>query len=128
MPMAYTIDAGRKLVLTRAWGVLSDSDVLQHKATLDADPKFVAGIRELSDVREIERLAVTSSGVRDMIRRDKEKLTKPEHRLALVVASDVVYGMARMYALLRGEHTFVRVFRTLPEAGEWLDSVAPVEG
>lgn len=120
MPMAYTIDHGRKRVLTRAWGVLSDADVLRHKATLDADPAFEPGMCELSDVRDIERLAVTAAGVRDMIKRDREKLSKPEHRLALVVASEVVYGMARMYALMRGENEYVRVFRTVPEAEAWL--------
>lgn len=102
MPIRYAIDRPRRLVMTTAWGVLTDDDILSHKKTLDADPGFVPGMSELSDVRGINRLAVTPAGVREMVKRDREGVIKPAHRLALVVASDLVYGMARMYSLLRG--------------------------
>ena len=48
--------------------------------------------------------------------------TAYEISLGLVVASEVVYGMARMYALMRGENEYVRVFRTVPDAEAWLGS------
>ena len=56
MPISYEIDSVRRLVLATATGVLTDEDVLQHKQRLAKDPDFRPGMRELSDVRAIERL------------------------------------------------------------------------
>ena len=72
MPITYTIDRARKLILTRAWGVLSDDDLLQHKARLAGDPLATPDLRELSDVRDITQLAVTPKGVRALISHDDE--------------------------------------------------------
>jgi hypothetical protein len=122
MPISYQIDEARGLVLTTASGVLTDGDILQLKASLVADPRWKPGMRELSDIRSIDGLAVTTEGVRQMVMRDERDATAlASYRLAIVVSHQVVYGMARMYQTLT-EHTVpnVRVFRDLPEAESWL--------
>ena len=122
MPMSYSIDKQRHLVLTRCWGVLSDADLLAHKAQLASDPDFHASMGQLSDVRAIERLAVTTEGVKLMVAHDTANADRVGgHRMALVVASDEVFGMARMYGQ-RSEAGAqgVGVFRSITDAKVWL--------
>jgi hypothetical protein len=110
------------LVLTTASGTLTDSDNLQLKARLVADPRWKPGIRELSDVRSIDRLEVTTEGVQQMEWHDEDDAAAlASYRLAIVVSQQGVYEMARIYQMLT-EHTVpnVRVFRDMEEANRWL--------
>lgn len=119
--MSYQIDVDRRLVMTKAWGILTDGDILAHKEGLLNDPAFGPGMSELSDVRAIERLDVTTAGVRAMVNHDTANATRQSgHRLAVVVASDPVFGMARMYQLMGDQEHKVGVFRTIDEARAWL--------
>ena len=122
MPMTYRIDSRRRLVLTHATGVLTDDDVIAHKERLLRDPEFRSDMAELSDVRAIERLAVTATGVAAMVAHDTNHAGAWRgHRLALVVTSDVAFGMARMYQSLGDDgQGSVGVFRTMEEAEAWL--------
>jgi hypothetical protein len=122
MPITYRIDPVQRVILTEASGVLTDEDVLAHKALLLKDPAFDPTYGELSDIRKIERLEVTSAGVQAMAQHDATNADKRHgHRLALVVSGEVVYGMARMYQIVsQQEDSGVGVFRTIDEASEWL--------
>ncbi len=123
MPISYRIDEEKGLVLTTATGALTDSDILQLKASLLADPRWKPGMRELSDVRAIDRLEVTTDGVTQMMLQDTGAAAAlASYRLAIVVSHQVVYGMARMYQMLT-EHNVpnVRVFRDIEEAKRWLE-------
>ena len=122
MPISYHIDEGKGLVVTTATGTLTDSDILQLKARLVADPRWKPGMRELSDVRLIDRLEVTTEGVRQMMMRDRlDAAALASYRLAIVVAHELAYGMARMYQILTEQSIpNVRVFRDLEEAKSWL--------
>jgi hypothetical protein len=122
MPIAYRIDPERRVILTHAWGVLTDAELLAHKERLLHDAAFDPHMPELSDVREIERLDVTAAGVRAMVAHDAAHSTRGSgHRMALVVPTDEAFGMARMYELMGpGENGSVGVFRTLAEGEAWL--------
>ena len=123
MPIDYRIDSTRQVVLTHAWGVLTDADILTLKERLIRDPDFTDGMDELSDVSDIERLEVSSYGVELMVAHDRRNGSLRRHRLAIVVPGDRVFGMARMYQLMSGERDQnVGVFRSFPEAQEWLDA------
>jgi hypothetical protein len=124
MPISYRIDVDRQRVLTRAWGVLTDDDILLHKARLLADPAFRPGMRQLSDISGIDRLAVTAAGVQAMVAHDAKHAARLQgSRLALVVPADASFGMARMYQSLGdGNAEGVGVFRTIAEAEAWLDA------
>jgi hypothetical protein len=122
MPISYRIDEARGLVLTTASGTLTDSDILQLKARLAADPRWKPGLRELSDIRSIDRLDVTTKGVQQMAMRDEgDAAALASYRLAIVVSHQFVYGMARMYQMLT-ERTApnVGVFQDMEEAKRWL--------
>jgi hypothetical protein len=59
MPITYRIDQEHDVVWTTATGVLTDADLLAHKSRLINDADFKPGLRELSDVRAVDRLEVT---------------------------------------------------------------------
>lgn len=124
MPISYRIDAGRSLVLTAASGTLTDEDVLALKERLARDPAFSPDMKELSDCRGIERLDVTPAGIRAMVEQDESDSDgAATHKLALVLSTDVAYGMARIYQSLSEVHDNenVGVFRDLDEAKAWLE-------
>ncbi len=118
MPGAYTIDLARSLVLSRGWGVLTDRELLAHVRALTADPRFAQHFRQLADLRDVTDLQVTASTIREMVRLNPFGAGS---RRALVVTSDVVFGMARMYQILRDESPDeFRIFRKVDGALQWL--------
>lgn len=120
--MSYSIDKERHLVRTRSWGVLTDADILAHKEKLARDPEFCPSMGHLSDGREVQRLEVTTNGVRAMIAHDVANADRRSgHRLAFVVSRDEAFGMARMYSQ-RSESgdQHIEVFRSVTEAEVWL--------
>ena len=119
MPIKYEIDPSRGLILTTAEGVLTDSDVIEHKKRLIADPAFRPGMLELSDVRDVTQLDVTPEGVRMFTSFDRAHDDRPG-RLAIVASEDFVFGMARMYQMSGTDDSSVGVFRGVEEAKEWL--------
>jgi hypothetical protein len=48
VPIAYTIDQARNLVMTVATGTLGDADLMQHKQALRDDPRVSVDVKELS--------------------------------------------------------------------------------
>jgi hypothetical protein len=123
MPITYRIDEAKGLVLTTATGALTDADILGLKARLAADPRWSPGMREQTDVRGIDRLEVTTEGVKRMVSWDAAAgPALRSYRLAIVAPRDEVYGMARMYQMLADSSVpNVGVFRDLAEAEQWLD-------
>jgi hypothetical protein len=81
-------------------------------------------MRELSDIRGIDRLEVTTEGVDRMVQHDERHAPEVRaHRLAIVASQDIVYGMARMYQSLTEQTVAnVRIFRDIEEARAWLIS------
>lgn len=122
MPISYRIDRQRGLVLTTATGALTDEELLHHKRALIDDPEFEPGMRELSDVRSIERLDITPGGVRRLVAVDQEHADRlGDFRLAIVAPSDATFGTARMYqALTEANVRNIGVFRGIEEAEKWL--------
>ncbi len=122
MPISYKIDPQQRLIFTTAKGVLTGEEVMEHKQLLLHDPAFEPGMRELSDVRCVERLEVTPAGIQHMVAMDKSTATGlDDYRLAIVASADVIFGMARMYqALTEDNIQSVRVFRSIEEAKDWL--------
>jgi hypothetical protein len=50
----------------------------------------------------------------------------PTARRAIVVSSDVAFGMARMYSILSGREELIQVFRDRSSALRWINAV-PVQ-
>ena len=118
MPCSYTIDLARSLVLSRGWGVLTDGELLAHVRALTVDTRFVRNFYQLADLRDVEDVEVSASTIREMARLNPYG---DGSRRAVVVTSDVLFGMARMYQILRDEPTDrLEIFRELDAALRWL--------
>ena len=118
MPFDYRIDVARRLVISRAWGVLTTPDLLGHAATLGKDPRFRPDMRQLVDFCDVTKLEITTDTVRQMVALNPFLAGS---RRALVFGSAGAYGMGRMYQLLSdATPDVVELFRALEPALEWL--------
>ena len=118
MPVSFAIDRDRTLVLSRAWGVLTDRQLIGAARALAADPGFQPHFRQLADLHAVTSVQVSGAGIRSMAR------VVPfgrGSRRAIVVSSDAAYGLARMFETLRSDLADeVEVFRSLEAALAWL--------
>lgn len=131
MPIAYRIDHEHKVVLERAYGVLTDEDVFRFQHTVWSKPD-VAGYNELADMTHVTDIALPSiHRVRDLamtaVEMDSSEKTS---RFAIVAPENLAFGLGRMFQTYRelekGSKKEVGVFRTLGEAFEWLSIVSPL--
>jgi hypothetical protein len=118
MASAYLVDTSRSLVLSKAFGTLTDDDLLGHVRALRADATFHNRMFQIADFRDVVKIAISSVGVR------KLGALNPfgeGARRAVVVTTDFAYGMARMYEMIREpSDDELEIFRTLEKAVEWL--------
>jgi hypothetical protein len=103
MPAEYSLDHADRLVSSRAWGSLSESDLSDHvremqilfaNGTLDAAWAQIADFTGTTSVSEL-----TAEGVRRLAQGN------PWPRTALrvfVAPTTTVYGLTRMYQILAG--------------------------
>ena len=77
---------------------------------------------ELLDLRSLERLDVTTEGIRQVAAHDADHMRSGlTHRLALVASEDAAFGMARMYQIQAEDHLLgLGVFRNPDDALIWL--------
>jgi hypothetical protein len=121
MAWSYEIDPARRRVRVRVVGSLCDQDLVDGDAELRGDPEFDPAYDQLVDLREAEGSAVSSEGVWELANRPP--LFLPTSRRAILVATDLGFGMARMFEMMRGEKSgVIRVFESLDSAELWLES------
>lgn len=119
MPASFTIDHERRLVLSRAWGVVEDGDLQANQREVAADPRFEPGYSQLYDFSEVTEVRATNEGVRGLVR---TSVFARDSRRAIVAPSDIVFGMVRMYELTGDlDPRVFRVFRNIGEAMAWLE-------
>ena len=118
MPATYLIDLERKLVISHAWGAITDDDVREHNRMLRTDPLFDPTFRQLVDMSGITEDLVDVQTKRDV---SHDQFFAPGVRRAWVAPADYSFGMARMYAIAaESEGQAIGVFRARSEAEEWL--------
>jgi hypothetical protein len=113
------IDRAGRLVILGVSGALDDQGLIQLAAELRSDPEVKSDYALLIDLRAADGASVTALGVRALAQ--EPLVLSPTSRRAVVVASDLGFGMARMYEMLRDERGgAVRVFRDIGEARRWV--------
>ena len=120
MPFAHTIDHGHGTMTTTASGNVTVAEIVQH---LD-DERLQGALpySELIDARTAS-VSISATEVRTVV--DVLRGLGAMHRLgptAVVVATDVGYGMLRMLEMLVEDVCVIRPFRDVPEAQRWLQS------
>lgn len=118
MPCSYLIDIPNRIVFSRAWGVLTDKEIIAHATTLKPDPRFDRGFRQVGDFLGVNAILLTSAAIRAVA------LDNPfprDAKRAFVVPSDEAYGLARMFTLyLDADPSAFAIFRALEPALEWV--------
>lgn len=122
MPIKHQVEEDGRLLRLRRWGEISIQDEEMAGAQRAHDPLIVPGIAVLADCREVEPADTT-----EMVRSMAESTTRIAAALqcgplAILVASDVEFGMARMFmAYTELEHPRTEVFRSETAALAWLE-------
>lgn len=121
MPAMVTLDTERGIRITSAVGPMRWSDFREIYRMIAADPNLSAAKRTLVDLRHASLAGVTRADVQAAVHLPKLP-REVDTQMAIVTKSPVVYGMARMYAMMQvvrqtGE---VEVFTTVDEAMAWL--------
>ena len=123
MPVNHTIDIEARLVRIVGSGVVTDDEMVRCVADLRADPALEPNMNTLSDMRDID-VAFTSEGVSRLVTVMRNSADRRvAARAAIVVNSEVAFGMGRMFELRaeQADELSIRIFRDMAEALEWLD-------
>lgn len=123
MPIVYSIDPSHNRVTLTYSGTITDRELFETFDRLYRDPAHRVGMDELSDLRAVHNVTVTSVGLQALADQTSRNLDHAHQgwRVAVVAPQDVVFGLARMYGLFREDSPeLVRVFRDLRSAEEWL--------
>jgi hypothetical protein len=123
MHVERKVDPQARVVVLAVSGELGDRELLSLADALERDPEVGSDFSLLMDLRRASGQNVTSAGVRALAARPL--VLSPTSRRAVVVPSDLGYGMARMYEMLsdrRGGAT--RVFRDYGDARRWVETGA----
>lgn len=123
MAVTYQIDRAKQRVHTRCIGAVSLDEVLEHFAVLSGDPECPDQLDVLLDLTEMTSLPTSAQ-----LNRVSTEIGRVRPRIrfrncAIIASSEVLYGMARMFEVFAEEYFLAsRVFRTMPEGTEWLES------
>jgi hypothetical protein len=119
MAATYRIDPAGARIFSTLEGVVTDQELIRFQQQLLADPAFEPNYSQLTDYTGITCFDVSSQTMRSLA---LPNILAKGVRLAIVARSEFIFGMARMYQLLReGIAEEIRVFRDLNEAYQWLD-------
>jgi hypothetical protein len=118
MPLEYRIDVSLRTLFTRVFGVLTDADARRHVEDLRNHPDFESDFNQLFDAREASRVELSGACVREIA---AERFFGEGSLRAFVVGTDIAFGMARMFEMLRDDAPEqIRVFRNIDDARAWL--------
>ena len=121
MPATYEIDKQRRLVITTGLGRVTLAEALAHQEQLRKDPDFDPSFSQIMDLTRITDFALEADDIRRLA---QKTIFSRESRRAIVASSDLVYGLGRMYEILReiAGGDGIRVFRNLDAALDWIFS------
>lgn len=118
MPAGYTIDKARRIVMSSGSGILTKADLIAHRRKLTSDPDFDPDYSQVMDFSDVMDVDVEASDIREMA---TEHVFSPASRRAIIVRTNAIYGLARIFEIhrdMRGERG-VRVFRNREEGLAW---------
>ncbi|MBN2003944.1 MAG: hypothetical protein JXA21_11370 [Anaerolineae bacterium] len=123
MAIKYRIDQMMSIVYVNLTGEVSDAEFTNAIEMLLHDPKYCPGIDSMIDFRAIERFDVSPQTIHQALAIVSNTLDDYPYpwRMAIVAPSSHVYGISRVYQILReGSMEEVGVFRDAESAREWL--------
>ena len=118
MPLSYHFDSARRRLFTRASGPVTFAEIREHLQAERVDRYL--GSDEVIDGREAT-VAFSQQEVRQVVDLLRELGAREAlGPTAVVVSSDVAYGVMRMVEALISDVCAVKPFRDMAEAERWL--------
>jgi hypothetical protein len=118
MAAQFVIDELNRVVFSYACGTLTYFDCTDHMDRLTSDRRFNPDFNQIIDFTDITHIELTVEQIHEL---SKRNIFGAKSRRAYLVASDLLYGLSRMFATLReteGEPGII-AFRDLPSAIIW---------
>jgi len=123
MEIERTIDPAARVVILTVIGEVDDGELLALADRLDDVPDLDTDFSLLIDLRQADGQKVTTSGVHRLV--ERPLVMSPTSRRAVVVQSNLGFGMTRMYEMLRTNRGGgPRVFRDYDAALRWVTTGA----
>ena len=120
MPLSYRVDSARRLVEVVGHGEVGFDELSAHFRAGAADPAYSAAYDALIDLRGVTAF-LNAEEMRRFAAEVPGWLRRMPSRRAIVVSSDLLYGMIRMLeAHTIDAPTEYRVFRDDAAARRWL--------
>ncbi len=122
MPVTYRIDPELRRIVTHCSGNATLAEVLAHFDELESDPDCPVGADVLVDLSAMTT-APNIGQMRSAAARAADAARKVRFgSIAIVVASEILFGMARVFEAFTEAH-FARtgVFRSRDAAEAWLE-------
>jgi hypothetical protein len=119
MPADYTIDKSQRMVFSKAYGILTDQDIISHQEKLRDDPDFDPSFSQLVDCIKVTKADdLSTDAIYELARRH---LFGVESKRAFVAPKKLLYGLFRMFQILTNDYPDeLVVFKDLTEAREYL--------
>lgn len=130
LPARVSVDPGRNAVTLELVGRLSVAEATAALAEIGADERLRQAPTGLVDATALAGIDLEARDVRQLafLASQADQLWTGG-RWAIVAPSDLIYGMARMYQLIRSEAPYeLGVFRSTAEARRWLAASRPGSG
>ncbi len=121
--ITFEIDEARRIRRQIFKGVITEPVLFAAYNELVSQSDFDPSMADLADMTQVERLDLSTKAVKQLVSMFEAPELQSNSKLAIVAASDHVFGMARMYEILSSntsEH--IRVFRDMAEAEAWLEN------
>jgi hypothetical protein len=121
VPAEHVVDDSRGIVQSRAWGKLTDDDLLEHQRRVREDPHFQPDLNQLFDFRDVEDVALTAHGIDTLAERNPFG-RGAKRAFVIRPGALAMYGLMRMFQTLTSEHPDeLRVqFDDIEAAKSWL--------
>lgn len=120
MPIISQIDSSLGVIFSKFQGVVTKEDISGQVERFHTDPVFQPSFNHLIDMRGAARFGLSSEDMREV---SMHSIFNEKSRRAIVAEKDEMFGVARMYEMLREGHEKpdqVRVFRNMTDARRWL--------
>ena len=119
IPVRFTIDSSRRLVIAKFGGHLTAADIQTYAKDLRQHPSFHSSFSEIADISSVEELPLEAP---DFLRlADSVDPFSVESKRAFVARTSSQKHAARMHKILRSQRNF-EIFQTLEEATRWITS------
>jgi hypothetical protein len=124
MDVERTIDPAARVVILTVTGDIGDRELLALADQLEDAPEVDTEFALLVDLRQARGQKVTRAGVQQLV--ERSLIMSPTSRRAVVVPSDLGFGMTRMYGTMRTNRGGApQVFRDYDEALRWATTGRP---